>query len=52
MKLPEGFIKNWSDLEKFFLARFFEDDLEITMPTLLMMRQQKGEQVKVFVDRF
>ena len=35
MKLPENFIKNWSDLEKLFLTRFFEEDLEIIMPTLL-----------------
>jgi len=27
-----------SDMEKFFLTRFFEDDLEITMPTLLTKR--------------
>jgi len=25
MKLPEGSIKNWGDLEKLFLTRFFED---------------------------
>jgi len=35
MKLPEGSIKNWGDLEKLFLTRIFEDDSEITMPTLL-----------------
>jgi len=52
MKLPEGSIKNRSDLEKLFLARFFEDDSEITMPTLLTTRQQKGEPVKISVERF
>ena len=26
MKLPAGSIKTWADLEKLFLARFFEDD--------------------------
>jgi len=52
MKLLEGSIKNWGDLEKIFLTRFFEDDLEITMLTLLVTRQQKWESVKVFVDRF
>ena len=35
MKLPEGSIKNWSDLEKLFLTCFFEDDSKMTMPTLL-----------------
>jgi len=38
MKLPEGSIKNWGDLEKPFLTRFFEDYSEITMPTLLATR--------------
>jgi len=52
MKLPEGFIKNWGDLEKRFLTHFFEDDSEITMSTLLTTRQRKGESVKAFVKRF
>ena len=52
MKLPEGSIKNWGDLEKLFLIRFFEDDSEIIMSTLLAMRQQKGESIKAFVERF
>ena len=52
MKLPEGSIKNWDDLEKLFLMCFFEDDSEIIIPTLLAMRQQKGESVKAFVERF
>jgi len=42
MKLLEGSIKNWDDLEKLFLTRFFEDDSKITMPTLLATRQRKG----------
>jgi len=52
MKLLKGSIRNWGDLEKLFHTRFFEDDLEITMPTLLAMRQQKKESVKEFVVRF
>jgi len=52
MKLPEGSIKNWGDLEKLYLTRFFENDSEITMSTLLAMRQWKGESVKAFVERF
>ena len=32
MKLPEGSIKNWGDLEKLFLTRFFEDDSVIPLP--------------------
>jgi len=42
MKLPEGSIKNWDNLEKLFLTRFFEDDSRITMPTFQATRQQKG----------
>jgi len=30
-----GSIKEWADLEKLFLAQFFEDDIEISVPTLL-----------------
>ena len=52
MKLPEGYIKNWGNLEKLFLTHFFEYDSKIIMPTLLAMRQQKGEPVKAFVERF
>jgi len=52
MKLPEGSIKNWGDLEKLFLTRFFEDDSEVTMPTLLTTKQRKGESIKSFVERF
>ena len=52
MKLPKDSIKNWGDLEKLFLTRFFKDDSKITMPTLLMTRQWKGEPIKVFVGRF
>ena len=52
MKLPKDSIKKWGDLEKLFLTCFFEDDSEGTMPTLLAMRQQKGESVKAFVERF
>ena len=52
MKLPEDSIKNWSDLAKLFLIRFFKDDSEVTMPTLLATKQRKGESVKVFIERF
>jgi len=52
MKLPEGSIKKWGDLEKLFLTLFFEDDSEISMPTLLATRQRKRESVKAFMERF
>ena len=39
MKLPNDSIKNWDDLEKFFLTRFFKDDSKVTIPTLLATKQ-------------
>jgi len=36
MMLPAGSIKTWDDLKKLFLVRFFEDDSEISVPTLLV----------------
>jgi len=52
MKLPAGSINKWTDLEKLFLARFFEDDTEVSVPTLLATKQKKRESIKVFVERF
>ena len=52
MKFLEDSIKNWGDLEKLFLTHFFEDDSEITMPTLLATKKRKRESVKAFVERF
>ena len=52
MKLPAGSIKKWADLEKLFLARFFEDDIEVSVPTLLATKQKKGELIKAFVEIF
>jgi len=52
MKLPASSIKNWANLEKLFLTRFFEDGTEVTMPTLLVTKQKKGESIKAFVEIF
>jgi len=52
MKLPAGSIKTWADLEKLFLAHFFEDNIEILVPTLLATKQNKEESIKTFVERF
>ena len=52
MKLPEGSIKNWGDLKKLFLSRFFEDDSKITKPTLLATRQRKRQSIKAFCRGF
>ena len=52
MKLSAGSIKTWADLEKVFLACFFEDNTRISVPTLLATRQKRGESIKQFVERF
>ena len=52
MKLPDGSIKTWVDLEKLFLPRFFEDDTEISVPTLFVAKQKKRESINIFVERF
>ena len=52
IKLPAGSIKTRADLEKLFLARFFEDDSEILVLTLLTAKEKKGESIKTFVERF
>jgi len=41
MKLPAGSINTWTNLKKLFLARFFEDDTEISVSTLLVAKQKK-----------
>ena len=52
MKLPVGSIEKWVNLEKLFLVRFFEDDTEVSLPTLLAKKQKEGESIKAFVKRF
>ena len=52
MKLPVGSIKTWADMKKLFLTRFFENDMEVAMLTLLATKQKKGESIKAFVKRF
>ena len=41
-----------ADLEKLFLAHFFEDDSEISVPTPLTTKEKKGESIKIFIKRF
>jgi len=52
IKLSVGSIKTWADVKKLFLICFFEDDIEEAMPTLLATKQNKGESIKAFVERF
>jgi len=51
-EVPAASIKNWADLERLLLAIFFEDDNEVSVLTLLAMKQKKGESIKMFVGRF
>ena len=41
MKLPTDFIKKWVNLEKLFLVRFFEDDSEVSVPTLCYKEKER-----------
>jgi len=52
MKLPADSTKIWIDREKLFLAHLFEDNLEISVLTLLGVKQKKGESIKIFIERF
>lgn len=51
-KLEPCSIKAWADVERLFLSRFFNDDTEVSMTTLLSERQKKDESVSEFVKRF
>src|SRR4051812_44552357 len=51
-KLPKGSITCWDDLKALFLSRFFEEEADINMHTLLLTKQKEGELVKDFIERF
>src|SRR5213592_116911 len=51
-KLPKGSTTCWDDLEALFLSRFFEEEADINMHTLLLAKQKEGELVKNFIERF
>jgi hypothetical protein len=51
-RLEPGSIKRWADMEKMFLARFFDDDTDVSISTLLAEKQKKGESISDFVKRF
>src|SRR3954467_11061426 len=51
-KLPKGSITCWDGLEALFLSRFFEEEADVNMHTLLLTKQKKGELVKDFIERF
>ena len=39
-------------MEALFLSRFFEEEADINMHTLLLTKQKEGELVKDFIERF
>src|SRR4051812_48978963 len=51
-KLLKGSIICWDDFEALFLSRFFEEEVDINMHTLLLTKQKEGELVKDFIERF
>src|SRR3954470_4708156 len=51
-KLPKGSIICWDDLKALFLSRFFEEEADINMHTLLLTKQKEEELVKDFIERF
>src|SRR4051812_35163845 len=51
-KLPKGSITCWDDLKALFLSRFFEEEANINMHTLLLTKQKERELVKDFIERF
>jgi len=50
--LPANSINSWLDLKTRFLSRFYEDDTEVTMDTLLSVVQKGGESVRDYIERF
>ena len=45
--LPTNSINSWLDLETRFLSRFYEDDTEVTIGTLLSTVQKGGESIQI-----
>ena len=52
MKHFANSIKKWANLKKLFLAQFFKDDTEVSVPTLFAAKQKKRKSIKTFVERF
>src|SRR5436853_1299792 len=51
-KLAKGSITCWDDLEALFLSRFFEEEVDVNMHTLLLTKQKEGESIKEYIERF
>ena len=51
-KIRTRIYQDLADMERLFLARFFDDDTEVSMSTLLAEKQKKGKSTSDFVKRF
>src|SRR5436853_1834739 len=51
-KLAKGSITCWDDLEALFLSRFFEEEVDVNMHTLLLTKQKEGESIKDYIEWF
>jgi len=52
MKLSAGSIKIWADLEKLFLACFFEDDTKISVQLFLKPSKRKESPLNFLLRGF
>src|SRR5436189_2134650 len=50
--LKPGCIKSWNDLERKFLHRFPDCDLEVSFVTLASIKQKEGEPIREYIERF
>src|SRR4051812_16817870 len=51
-RLKPGCIKSWNDLERKFLHRFPDFDLEVSSVTLASIKQKEGEPIIEYIERF
>src|SRR3954466_1367704 len=51
-RLKPGCIKSWNYLERKFLHRFPDCDLEVSSVTLASIKQKEGEPIREYIERF
>src|SRR4051812_11517751 len=50
--LRPGCIKSWNDLERKFLHRFPDCDVEVSSISLASIKQKEGEPIRDYIERF
>src|SRR3954471_866879 len=50
--LRPGCIKSWNDLERKFLQRFPDCDVEISFVSLASIKHKEGESIRDYIERF